>query len=52
MSSTNASTGTADVQTGGVGATAVPSAAQPDVDYFPNRYVNQATKIEEPIPTF
>ena len=23
-----------------------------DVDYFPNRYVNQATKIEEPSPTF
>jgi hypothetical protein len=26
--------------------------APPDVDYFPNRYVNQATRIEEPSPTF
>jgi hypothetical protein len=25
---------------------------QPDIDYFPNRYVNQATKIEAPIATF
>ena len=25
---------------------------QPDVDYFPNRYVNQATKVEDPIATF
>ena len=23
-----------------------------DVDYFPNRYVNQATKIDDPIATF
>jgi len=23
-----------------------------DVDYFPNGYVNQATKIEDPIATF
>src|SRR3984893_10043663 len=25
---------------------------QPDIDYFPNRYVNQATSIEDPIATF
>jgi hypothetical protein len=52
MSNANASTGTADAQTGGVTTTAVPAAAQPDVDYFPNGYVNQATKIEDPIATF
>jgi hypothetical protein len=26
--------------------------AAPEFDYFPNRYVNHATKIEEPSPTF
>jgi hypothetical protein len=30
----------------------VGTGAPPDFDYFPNRYVNQATKIEEPSPTF
>ena len=31
-----------------------PTATGPamDVDYFPNRFVNQATEIEEPPPTF
>ena len=29
-----------------------PTIAQPEVDYFPNGYVNQATKIEDPIATF
>ena len=28
------------------------TAPTPEVDYFPNRYVNQATTIEEPSPTF
>ena len=51
-SNTNASTRTADVQTGGVATTTVPPGAQRDVDYFPNGYVNQATKIEDPIATF
>jgi hypothetical protein len=31
---------------------AAATAAQPNVDYFPNGYVNQATKIEDPIATF
>jgi hypothetical protein len=39
---------TAGVPTRPAAATAV----QPDVDYFPNGYVNQATKIEDPIATF
>jgi hypothetical protein len=51
-SNTNASTRTTDVQTGGVATTTVPQGAQRDVDYFPNGYVNQATKIEDPIATF
>ena len=43
-------------------ATGVATAAEPaplpatvptqDFDYFPDHYVNQATKIEDPIPTF
>ena len=33
-------------------APAAATAPQPDVDYFPNGYVNQATKIEDPIATF
>ena len=51
----NAAPETADAQaTAGVLSAAEPRAyaAQPDVDYFPNRYVNQATKIEDPIATF
>ncbi len=52
MSNSNASTETAVTRTGGVATTAVPPAAQRDVDYFPNGYVNQATKIEDPIATF
>jgi hypothetical protein len=46
---------TVDVQaTAGVLSAAEPRAytPQPDVDYFPNRYVNQATKVEDPIATF
>ncbi len=46
---------TEDAQaTAGVLSAAEPRAytPQPDVDYFPNRYVNQATKIEDPIATF
>jgi hypothetical protein len=31
---------------------AAATAPQPEVDYFPNGYVNQATKIEDPIATF
>ena len=31
---------------------APPAAPTPEVDYFPHRYVNQATTIEEPSPTF
>jgi hypothetical protein len=44
---------TADAQAGVVSA-AEPTAytPQPDIDYFPNRYVNQATRIEDPIATF
>jgi hypothetical protein len=43
----------AGVPTAGVpAAPAAATAAQPDVDYFPNGYVNQATKIEDPIATF
>jgi hypothetical protein len=49
-----------DPETGDAQATAgAVSAAEPatnrlkpDVDYFPNGYVNQATRIEEPIATF
>lgn len=52
MSNSNPSTGTADAQTGGVATAAAPPAAQPDIYYFPNGYVNQATKIEDPIATF
>jgi hypothetical protein len=33
-------------------APAAATAAQLEVDYFPNGYVNQATKIEDPIATF
>ena len=33
-------------------APAAATAAQSEVDYFPNGYVNQATKIEDPIATF
>jgi hypothetical protein len=45
---TNPAPETADAQ-----ATAgLVSAPQPDIDYFPNRYVNQATRIEDPIATF
>jgi len=41
------------VATAGVPKTpAAATAAQPEVDYFPNGYVNQATKIEDPIATF
>ena len=41
------------VATAGVPNTpAAATAAQPEVDYFPNGYVNQATKIEDPIATF
>jgi hypothetical protein len=43
----------AGVATAGIpGAPAAATAAQPEVDYFPNGYVNQATKIEDPIATF
>jgi orotate phosphoribosyltransferase len=43
----------AGVATAGVPtAPAAATAAQPEVDYFPNGYVNQATKIEDPIATF
>ena len=43
----------AGVATAGVPAKpAAATATQPDVDYFPNRYLNQATKIEDPIATF
>jgi acyl-CoA synthetase (AMP-forming)/AMP-acid ligase II len=43
----------AGVATAGVPtAPAAATATQPDVDYFPNGYVNQATKIEDPIATF
>jgi hypothetical protein len=40
--------------TAGVVSAAEPTAytPQPDIDYFPNRYVNQATRIEDPIATF
>jgi hypothetical protein len=40
--------------TAGVVSAAEPATytPQPDIDYFPNRYVNQATKIEDPIATF
>ena len=40
--------------TAGVVWAAEPTAytPQPDIDYFPNRYVNQATRIEDPIATF
>jgi hypothetical protein len=41
------------VATAGVPKTpAAATTAQPEVDYFPNGYVNQATKIEDPIATF
>jgi len=46
---------TADAQaTAGVLSAADPRAytPQPNFDYFPNRYVNQATKVEDPIATF
>jgi hypothetical protein len=46
---------TADAQaTAGVLSAAEPKGytPQPDVDYFPNRYVNQATKVEDPVATF
>jgi len=46
---------TADAQaTAGVLSAAEPRAytLQPDVDYFPNHYVNQATKVEDPIASF
>jgi hypothetical protein len=46
---------TADAQaTAGVLSAAESRAytSQPDVDYFPNRYVNQATKIEAPVAAF
>jgi len=33
-------------------ASAAATGTQPEVDYFPNGYVNQATKIEDPIATF
>jgi hypothetical protein len=33
-------------------APATATAPRPDVDYFPSGYVNQATKIEDPIATF
>jgi hypothetical protein len=33
-------------------APAAATSAQPEVDYFPSGYVNQATKIEDPIATF
>ena len=41
----------------GVAMSAVPSAARAtapprDFDYFPHHYVNQATKVEDPSPTF
>jgi hypothetical protein len=57
MMSLEAATQTPDskagVATAGVPtAPAAATAPQPDVDYFPNGYVNQATKIEDPIATF
>ena len=45
----------ADSPAAGTAAAAVPEASkasQRDFDYFPDHYVNQATKIEDPIPTF
>ena len=33
-------------------ASAAATGTQPEVDYFPNGYVNQAIKIEDPIATF
>ena len=46
-----------DSQAAGAATAAVPvaaaaTAARPEIDYFPNLYVNQATKIEDPIATF
>jgi hypothetical protein len=57
MMSWEPATQTLDSQTGGATADVptAPAAAtppQPNVDYFPNGYVNQATKIEDPIATF
>jgi acyl-CoA synthetase (AMP-forming)/AMP-acid ligase II len=41
------------VATAGVPSAAVTApAAGPDVEYFPSRFVNPATKIEDPIATF
>jgi hypothetical protein len=57
MMSSEPATGMLDSQAG-VATAGVPTApaaataAQPNVDYFPNGYVNQATKIEDPIATF
>lgn len=42
----------AGAATAAVPATAAAAPARPEIDYFPNRYVNQATKIEDPIATF
>jgi hypothetical protein len=33
-------------------STPLATGAPPEVDYFPNLYVNRATRIEEPSPTF
>ena len=52
MSNPGTSPTAADAQTGGAATTVAPAAAQRDLDYFPDHYVNQATKIEDPIATF
>ena len=38
--------------TGAVPSAPTATAPTRDFDYFPDHYVNQATKVEEPIPTF
>ena len=52
MSISNASPGTADAQSRGAATTAVPPDVDRAFDYFPDHYVNQATKVEEPVATF
>lgn len=53
--SSETATQTVDSQAAGMATAAVPETAKAprrDFDYFPDHYVNQATKIEDPIPTF
>jgi hypothetical protein len=49
ISDTHAGIGIATAAASAVPAT---TAAQRDFDYFPDHYLNQATKIEEPMATF